>query len=95
MYVSPNDIDKAKKILIDKPHLGFLIIDSPLVSLKELKIDNEEIDTTFIERAMMLNMMNTCGQLIIIENKDLNYGQKCNYIEFGTNLKSRKAFFDN
>lgn len=78
----------------NKPHIGFLIVDSPLVSFKESKLDPDgRLDSTFMDKAMVESMARTNGQVIIMENKNLNYSPNCNYIEFGKKDNMRHGFF--
>lgn len=69
----------------DYMHPGFVIIDSPLVSLKERKITNasEYIDS-YMEQKMIENIVETDvqNQVIIFENKDLKFNLEYSYVEF-------------
>ena len=78
-----------------KPHPGFVVIDSPLVSLKERKKDPKgEWISDYMEKKMIENILgeDVLSQIILFENKDLNYGQQPNYIEFNHDGDGRKGF---
>lgn len=66
-------------------HPGFVIIDSPLVSLKERKKDtnNQWIDL-YMEKKMIADILDkdSQNQVIIFENKDLKFDFDYNYIEY-------------
>lgn len=79
----------------NKLHPGFVILDSPLVSLKERKKDpigNWVED--YMERKMIEDILKQDGsrQVIIFENKDIKYGYQYNYIEFTHDGDGRKGF---
>ena len=76
-------------------HPGFVILDSPLVSLKERKKDvNGEWVNDYMERKMVEDILveDCFHQVIIFENKDLKYGYDFNYIEFNHNGEGRTGF---
>lgn len=78
-------------------HPGFVIIDSPLVSLKERKKDeNEKWVEDYMERKMIEDIVSSDSsrQVIIFENKDLQYNLACNHIEFRHEGDGRKGFID-
>lgn len=76
-------------------HPGFVIIDSPLVSLKERKkgADGQWVDD-YMEKRMIedILMNDSVQQVIIFENKDLKYDLDYNYIEFRHEGDKRKGF---
>lgn len=77
-------------------HPGFVIIDSPLVSLKERKniSDGQWVDN-FMEKGMIEDILknDSLQQVIVFENKDLKYDLDYNYIEFRHDGSgSRKGF---
>lgn len=76
-------------------HPGFVIIDSPLVSLKERKKSTDEkwIDD-YMERKMIEDILkvDSSRQVIIFENKDLKYNFDYNYVEFIHDGNDRKGF---
>ena len=45
-----------------------------------------------MDKAMVDSMARTNGQVIIMENKNLNYSPNCNYIEFGKKDDMRHGF---
>lgn len=65
-------------------HPGFVIVDSPLVSLKERKKSNDEWIETYMEQKMIKDILDNDSQrqVIIFENKDLKFNLNYNYIEF-------------
>lgn len=76
-------------------HPGFVILDSPLVSLKERKKDiNGEWVNDYMERKMVEDILveDCFHQVIIFENKDLKYGYDFNYIEFNHDGDGRNGF---
>ena len=76
-------------------HPGFVVIDSPLVSLKERKKDeNDNWVNDYMEKKMIEDILahDDSVQVIIIENKDLRYGFDYNYIEFSHDGSGRKGF---
>lgn len=78
-----------------KPHPGFVILDSPLVSLKERKVDSDgEWIQDYMEKKMIEDILNTddLNQVIIFENKDLKYDYNYHYIEFSHNGSGRSGF---
>lgn len=80
-----------------KPHPGFVILDSPLVSLKERKVDSAgEWIQDYMEKRMIEDILNTdeLNQVIIFENKDLKYDYDYNYIEFSHNGSGRSGFIE-
>ena len=76
-------------------HPGFVILDSPLVSLKERKKDEsgEWIDD-YMEKKMVEDILeeDCLHQVIIFENKDIQYGHQYNYIQFNHEGNVRKGF---
>ena len=76
-------------------HPGFVIIDSPLVSLKERKkgADGQWVDD-YMEKRMIEDIFknDSVQQVIIFENKDLKYDLDYNYIEFRHEGDKRKGF---
>lgn len=81
--------------IYDKPHPGFVVLDSPLVSLKERKKDTDgEWIEDYMERLMIVNICqnDSSSQVIIFENKNLKYDQNINYIEFNHDGNDRKGF---
>ena len=78
-----------------KVHPGFVILDSPLVSLKERKIDESgDWISDYMERKMIEDILieDCFHQVIIFENKDLKYGYDFNYIEFNHDGGRRAGF---
>lgn len=78
-----------------KLHPGFVILDSPLVSLKERKKDETgEWINDYMERKMIEDILveDCFHQVIIFENKDLKYGYDFNYIEFNHDGDGRTGF---
>ncbi|SPL72022.1 hypothetical protein KPC_3200 [Acinetobacter stercoris] len=84
------------------PHLGFLIIDSPLVTHKDPKNKKDESEDAYIQQSVAdkfyiwLSKNQHKGQIIVIENdippKDIH--NKINYIEFsGTTDYGRYGFY--
>ena len=76
-------------------HPGFVIIDSPLVSLKERKMSTDEIwIDDYMERKMIEDILksDSSRQVIIFENKDLKYNFDYNYVEFIHDGNDRKGF---
>ena len=76
-------------------HPGFVIIDSPLVSLKERKKDeNEKWVDDYMERKMIEDILKSDSerQVIIFENKDLQYNFDYNYVEFRHEGDNRRGF---
>lgn len=76
-------------------HPGFVMIDSPLVSLKERKKDNAgEWISDYMEQRMIEDILKEdCShQVIIFENKDIKYGYNYNYIDFKHDDSKRKGF---
>lgn len=65
-------------------HPGFVIVDSPLVSLKERKKSDDKWIDTYMEKKMIEDILNAESQrqVIIFENKDLKFDFDYNYIEF-------------
>lgn len=76
-------------------HPGFVILDSPLVSLKERKKDEsgEWIDD-YMEKKMVEDILeeDCLHQVIIFENKDIKYGYQYNYVEFTHEGNAHKGF---
>ncbi|MBC8527913.1 hypothetical protein H8699_00485 [Christensenellaceae bacterium NSJ-44] len=76
-------------------HPGFVILDSPLVSLKERKKDEsgEWIDD-YMEKKMVEDILeeDCLHQVIIFENKDIKYGYQYNYVEFNHEGNAHKGF---
>lgn len=79
----------------DRLHPGFVIIDSPIVSLKERTKDTaaQWIDD-YMEKKMIEDLVNSNPdqQVIIFENKDLKYDFDYNYIEFRHQGDERHGF---
>lgn len=76
-------------------HPGFVIIDSPLVSLKERTKDpSGQWIEDHLERNMVENILqeDCFHQVIIFENKDIKYGNDYNYVEFFHSSDTRKGF---
>ena len=76
-------------------HPGFVILDSPLVSLKERKRDaNNEWISDYIEQKMIEDIYteDCLHQVIIFENKDLKYNLDFNYVEFTHEGVGRSGF---
>ena len=76
-------------------HPGFVILDSPLVSLKERKKDEDgEWVDDYMEKKMVENILeeDCLHQVIIFENKDIKYGHQFNYIEFSHEGTARRGF---
>lgn len=81
----------------NKLHPGFVILDSPLVSLKERKQDTGgEWVSDFMERKMIEDIIenDNLHQVIIFENKDLNYGKPASYLEFRHEGEYRRGFIE-
>lgn len=76
-------------------HPGFVIIDSPLVSLRERTKDpsGQWVDD-HLERKMVEDILqeDCFHQVIIFENKDIKYGYDYNYVEFLHGSDVRKGF---
>ncbi|MBF7097805.1 AAA family ATPase [Alkalibacter mobilis] len=76
-------------------HPGFVIIDSPLVSLKERKKDvtGKWVDD-YMEKKMIEDIIekDCFNQVIIFENKDIKYDLKYNYTELNHYGDGRKGF---
>lgn len=72
-------------IKYNRLHPGFVIIDSPLVSLKERKKDSSEkwIDS-YMEQKMVEDILrqDSKSQVIIFENKDIKFNYDYNYVEY-------------
>lgn len=86
-YIKSNDID----------FLGFVILDSPLLSLKEVESADERVSDQ-VQNAFWDNLSNISDekQIIIIENKEPDDIIKCkaNFIKFtGSNTDGRKGFY--
>lgn len=76
-------------------HPGFVILDSPLVSLKERKKDEDgEWVDDYMEKKMVEDILeeDCLHQVIIFENKDIKYGYQYNYIEFSHEGNARRGF---
>ena len=76
-------------------HPGFVMIDSPLVSLKERKKDKSgEWVTDYMEQRMIQDILkeDVLHQVIIFENKDIKYGYDYNYFDFKHDGTGRKGF---
>ena len=76
-------------------HPGFVMLDSPLVSLKERKKDESGVWVTdYMEQRMIEDILKEDGshQVIIFENKDIKYGYDYNYIDFKHDDAERKGF---
>lgn len=76
-------------------HPGFVMIDSPLVSLKERKKDKTgDWVTDYMEKRMIEDILkeDSLHQVIIFENKDIKYGYDYNYIDFKHDGAERKGF---
>lgn len=81
----------------NKLHPGFVILDSPLVSLKERKQDTGgKWVSDFMERKMVEDIIenDSLHQVIIFENKDLNYGKPASYLEFRHEGEYRRGFIE-
>ena len=78
----------------DRPHPGFVIIDSPLVSLKERKKVSDEWINDYMEKSMIedIHSQDSSRQVIILENKDLKYDLDYNYVEFSHEGDGRRGF---
>lgn len=78
----------------DRPHPGFVIIDSPLVSLKERKKVSDEWINDYMEKSMIedIHSQDSSRQVIIFENKDLKYDLDYNYVEFSHEGDGRRGF---
>lgn len=78
----------------DRLHPGFVIIDSPLVSLKERKKVADKWIDDYMEKKMIEDILTQdfSRQVIIFENKDLKYNFNYNYIEFSHEGDGRKGF---
>lgn len=81
----------------DKLHPGFVVLDSPLVSLKERK--QEESGTwvsDYMEKRMIedIDSNDEIHQVIIFENKELNYCKTGNYLEFRHEGDYRRGFIE-
>lgn len=78
----------------DRLHPGFVIIDSPLVSLKERKKVSDEWIDDYMERKMIEDILeqDASRQVIIFENKDLKYDLDYNYIEFSHEGDGARGF---
>lgn len=78
----------------DRLHPGFVIIDSPLVSLKERKKVSDEWIDDYMERSMIEDILgqDSSRQVIIFENKDLKYDLDYNYVEFSHEGGGRRGF---
>ncbi len=80
-----------------KPHPGFVIIDSPLVSLKERQLDSKgEWINDYMEKKMIEDILqeDSLNQVIIFENKDLKFDLNYNYIEFNHDGNGRIGFIE-
>lgn len=75
-------------------HPGFVIIDSPLVSLKERKKESNIWVEDYMERKMIKDIFEQdySRQVIIFENKSLQYNLNYNYVEFNHEGGNRKGF---
>lgn len=76
-------------------HLGFVILDSPLVSLKERKKDEDgEWISDYMEKKMVEDILeeDRMHQVIIFENKDIQYSHQYNYVQFNHEGNARKGF---
>lgn len=76
-------------------HPGFVIIDSPLVSLKERKKDSSnQWIADYMEKKMVEDIVekDCMHQVLIFENKDIQYSYQYNYIEFYHDWDGRKGF---
>jgi hypothetical protein len=71
-----------------------VIIDSPLVSLKERKKADDKWVEDYIEKRMIDDILkeDTSRQVIIFENKNLKYDYDYNYCEFVHDGDGRKGF---
>ena len=78
----------------ERLHPGFIVIDSPLVSLKERKRVDDEWVNDYMERKMIEDILKNdyLHQVIIFENKDLKYDFNYNYIDFNHEGDARKGF---
>lgn len=79
----------------DRLHPGFVILDSPLVSLKERKKDKDGkwVDN-YMEKKMVEDILkeDCLHQVIIFENKDIKYGFQYNYVQFNHEGNVRNGF---
>lgn len=70
----------------DRIYPGFVVIDSPLVSLKEqTRVNKNELIDDYMQSNMIEDLINhsDLGQVIIFENKDFDkYKNKINYIYY-------------
>lgn len=76
-------------------HPGFVILDSPLVSLKERKKDKDgEWVDDYMEKKMIEDILeeDCLHQVIIFENKDIKYGYQYNYVQFNHEGNARRGF---
>lgn len=76
-------------------HPGFVILDSPLVSLKERKKDRDgEWVDDYMEKKMVEDILeeDCLHQVIIFENKDIKYGYQYNYVEFNHEGNAHRGF---
>ena len=76
-------------------HPGFVILDSPLVSLKERKKDEDgEWINDYMEKKMVEDILeeDCMHQVIIFENKDIQYGHQYNYVQFNHEGNARRGF---
>ena len=78
----------------NRPHPGFVIIDSPLVSLKERKKMSDKWIDDYMEKSMIEDILgqDSSRQVIIFENKDLKYDLDYNYVEFSHEGDERRGF---
>lgn len=76
-------------------HPGFVILDSPLVSLKERKKDvaGQWVED-YMEKKMVEDILekDCFNQVIIFENKNIKYNFQYNYIELNHDGDGRKGF---
>lgn len=70
-------------------------VDSPLVSLKERKIDENGLFVdNCMEKAMITDLANLSdSQIILMENKELRFDLKFNYIDYNKVGNSKVGFF--
>lgn len=76
-------------------HPGFVIIDSPLVSLKERKKDeNSQWIDLYMEKKMIADILSkdSQNQVIIFENKDLKFDFDYNYVEYSHESDTLNGF---
>ena len=76
-------------------HPGFVMLDSPLVSLKERRKDEVgDWVNDYMEKKMIEDILkeDACHQVIIVENKNIRYGGQYNYVDFRHVGAGRRGF---